>query len=108
MKNSETSKIKPTRRVTTIAATVELKGIEQTIQPAKSVMCTSSTESRARVFLRFIRRTHGKQGQPQLTSLKIESEELKGAESLWIKYVQKYVQEKEKFEQTSHSLKKAY
>ena len=56
------------------------------------------------MLLRFIRRTRGKEGQPQLTSLKIESEELKGAESLWIKHVQRYVQEEEKFEQTRHSL----
>ena len=40
----------------------------------------------------------GKQGQPQLTSLEIEPEELKGAESLWIKHFQKYVPEEEKIE----------
>ena len=96
-------RFKPTKRVTTVAATVEVKGLEQIIQPPKfsdvckllRVMC---------YVLRFIRHTRGKQGQPQLTSLEIEPEELKGAESLWIKHGQKYVQEEEKFEQTRYSL----
>ena len=38
VKNFETnplSEINPTRRVTTVAATVEVKGFEQIIQPAK-------------------------------------------------------------------------
>ena len=106
VKNFETnplSEIKPTRRITTVAAAVEVKGLEQIIQPAKF----SDVYKLLRItcyVLRFIRRTRGKRGQPQLTSLEIESEELKGAESLWIKHVQRYVQEEETFEQTRHSL----
>ncbi|XP_022809686.1 uncharacterized protein LOC111346678 [Stylophora pistillata] len=120
-KNFETDplcEIKPTRRVcpnlkstqplclrgwvTTVAATVEVKGLEQITQPANF----SDVYKLLRItcyVLRFIRRTRGKQAKSQLTSMEIESEELKGAESLWIKHVQKYVQ-KEKFEQTPHSL----
>ncbi|PFX12884.1 Retrovirus-related Pol polyprotein [Stylophora pistillata] len=90
-KNFETDplcEIKPTRRVTTILGDPGAESI--------------SSITRERV-LKFARRTRGKQAKSQLTSMEIESEELKGAESLWIKHVQKYVQ-KEKFEQTPHSL----
>ena len=84
MKNFETnplSEIKPTRRITTVAAAVEVKGLEQIIQPAKF----SDVYKLLRItcyVLRFIRHTRGKRGQPQLTSLEIQSEELKGAEFL--------------------------
>lgn len=80
VKNFETnplSEIKPTKRVTTVAAIVEVKGLEQIIQPAKfSDVCKLLRVTC--YVLRFMRRTRGKQGQPQLTSLKIEPEELKG------------------------------
>ena len=82
MKNFETnplSEIKPTRRVTTVAATVEINGLEQINQPSK----LSDVYKLVRVtccVLRFIRHTRGKRGQPQLTSLEMESEELKGVE----------------------------
>ena len=95
VKNFETnplSEIKPTRRVTTVATTVEVKGLEQIIQPSKF----SDVYKLVRVtccVLRFIRHTRGKRGQPQLTSLEMESEELKRVESLLIKHVQRYVQE---------------
>ena len=103
MKNFETnplSEIKPTKRVTTVAATVEVKGIEQIIQPSKF----SDVYKLVRItccVLCFMRHTRGKRGQPQLTSLEMESEELKGVESL---HVQRYVQGEDKFEQTRHSL----
>lgn len=54
--------------------------------------------------LAFYKAHSWKTRSTQLTSLEMESEELEGAESLWIKHVQRYVQEQEQFEQTRHSL----
>ena len=65
MKNFETnplSEIKLTRRVTTVAATIEVKGLEKIIQPAKF----SDVYKLLRLtwyVLRCIRRTRGKRGQ---------------------------------------------
>ena len=97
------SEIKPTKKVTTVTAAVYFKGLDQIIQPEKF----SDLHKLLRVtcyVLRFVRRARRKQGQPLSTSLEIETEELSSAESLWIKYVQKYIREEEKFEQTRHSL----
>ena len=91
-KNFETnvlSEIKPTKKVTTVAAAVEVKGLDQIIQPAKFSDLYKLIQVTCYV-LRFIMHTQRKQGQPRLTSLEIEPEELNRKE--------------EKFEQTRHSL----
>ena len=65
MKNFETnslSEIKPTRRVASVAATIEVKGLEKIIQNAKF----SDVYKFLRItwyVLRCIRRTRGKRGQ---------------------------------------------
>ena len=82
---------------------MEVKGIDQIIPPAN----VSDVYRLFRVtsyVLRFIRRVQRRQGQPQFTSVEIKPQELSDAESLWIKHVQKYVCEEEKFEQTRRSL----
>ena len=82
VKNFETnplSEIKPTRRVTTVAATVEFKGLDQIIQPAKFSNVCKLLRITCYVLC-FIRHTRRKRGQRQLTLLEIEAEEIKGAE----------------------------
>ena len=65
VKNFETnplSEIKPTRRVTTVASTIEVKGLEKIIQPPK-FSDVYKLLSITWYVLRCIRRTRGKRGQ---------------------------------------------
>ena len=90
------SEIKPAKKVFTGAFSVEVKGLDEII-PLADFSDVYRLFRVTSYVLRFIRRVQERQGQPQFTSVEIKPEELSDAESLWIKHVQQYVREEEKF-----------